>query len=81
MTTRFGSTLSLPKGARKVTPPAPVEVTAEPVIEVTQERTHRPPVGARRFSRSKALADGLTALLKDADQSGWDRPGDINGNC
>lgn len=77
MSGRYGSTLSLPKGARKVTQ----EVTAEPAIKVTQERTHRPPIGARKFSRSKALADGLKTLLKDADQYGWDRPGDHNGNC
>lgn len=80
MTTRYGSVLTL-KAPRKATTPTIVEAPQEITAEVTQERTHRPPVGARRFSRSKALADGLTALLKDADQSGWDRPGDINGNC
>lgn len=80
MTTRYGSVLTL-KAPRKATTPAIVEAPQEVTAEVTQERAHRPPVGARKFSRSKALADGLTALLKDADQSGWDRPGDVNGNC
>ena len=77
MSGRFGSTLSLPNGARKVTQ----EVTAEPVTEPTQERTHRPPVGAQRFSRSKALADGLRAALKAREDSYEDLPSDVNGNC
>lgn len=84
MSGRFGSVLTL-KAPRKATTPtiveAPQGIAQEVTAEVTQERTHRPPVGARRFSRSKALADGLRAALKAREDSYEDLPSDINGNC
>lgn len=74
MTSRYGSILT-PKVPRKV---AQV-VTAQ--VVTAQERVHRPPVGAQRFGRSKALADGLRSALRDAAESYEDLPTDRNGNC
>lgn len=86
MTTRYGSVLSLPKGAHKVPEKmAPVlgscpAAEEGPVLGSPIDRTHRPPVGAQRFSRSKALADGLRAALKAREDSYEDLPSDVNGN-
>ena len=79
MAGRYGSTLSLPQGARKVNTQAN-HIRSE-AVEVTQERTHRPPVGAAKFSQSKASANALKAALRSAEDDCEDLPGDINGNC
>lgn len=89
MTTRYGSVLSLPKGARKVNHTdqdailhvSPAELSNSGNIRDKAERSPRPSIGAAKFSRSKALADALKSALMAAEDSCEDLPGDINGNC
>lgn len=113
MTGRYGSTLSLPKGARRsIKEDSPnlgaridhpqmasnlgacaghrkmgstlsqcVTQDDSSTLSAPQGTTYRAHTGARRFPRSKALADALMAAIKTAEDACEDLPGDVNGNC
>lgn len=74
MAGRYGSVLTLKS------PRVAALKVAQAQEEGPIERTHRPPVGAQRFGRSKTLAGGLIAALKALEDSYEDLPSDIDGN-